>query len=78
MNYTFDIGWFFGGLAILIGGGLTVIFYKQISDGLANGVSSYDHVKLFGVIAIIVGCLIMANLHTFILGLILGLLGFGK
>lgn len=78
MSYSFDIGWFFAGLAILIGGGLTVIFYKQISDGLANGVSSYEHVKLFGVIAIVVGCLIMANLHTFVLGLIFSLFGFGK
>lgn len=78
MNYTFDIGWFFAGLAILVGGGLVVVFYKQISDGLANGVSSYDHVKLFGVIAIVVGFLIMANLHTFVLGLILGLFGIGK
>ena len=74
MNYTFDIGWFFGGIAITVAGALIVIFYKQISDGMANGVSSYDHVKLFGVIAIVVGLLITANLHTFILGAIFSLL----
>ena len=78
MNYAFDIGWFFGGLGIMVAGALVVIFYKQISDGLVDGVSSYEKVKLCGVIAIIVGFLIMANLHTFVLSLILGLLGIGK
>ena len=47
MEYSFSIGWLFGGLAIALAGGLIVIFYKQIADNLANGVSSYDHVKLF-------------------------------
>ena len=73
MNYTFDIGWFFGGNAITIAGALIVIFYKQIADGMVNGVSSYDKVKLFGVIAIIVGLLITANLHIFILSGIVSL-----
>ena len=73
MNYTFDIGWFFGGIAITIAGALIVIFYKQIADGMVNGVSSYDKVKLFGVIAIIVGLLITANLHIFILSGIVSL-----
>ena len=66
-NFTFDFGWMFGGLAIALAGGLIVIFYKQIADNLVNGVSSYDKVKLFGIITIIVGLVITANLHTFIL-----------
>lgn len=73
MNWTFDLGWFIGGLVILIAGGLVVIFYRQISDNLANGVRSYDRVKIVGIIAIIVGFLVTANLHTFILGAILSL-----
>ena len=77
MDYTFSFGWMFGGLAIALAGGLVVVFYKQIADNLANGVSSYDRVKLFGVIAIIVGLLATANLHTFILNLIVKLM-FGK
>lgn len=77
MDYTFSFGWMFGGLAIALAGGLVVVFYKQIADNLANGVSSYDRVKLFGVIAIIVGLLVTANLHTFILNLIVKLM-FGK
>ena len=64
----------FGGIAIVIAGGLIVIFYRQIAENLANGVSSYERVKLFGVITIIVGLLVTANLHTFLLGLIVQLL----
>ena len=74
MEYEFSLGWLFGGIAIVVAGALIVIFYKQIADNLANGVSSYDKVKLFGIIAIIVGLIITANLHTFLLGLLVNLL----
>lgn len=73
MNWTFDLGWFIGGLVILITGGLIVIFYRQIAHNLANGVSSYDRVKLVGIITIVVGFLITANLHTLVLSLIANL-----
>ena len=74
MEYEFSLGWLFGGIAIVVAGALIVIFYKQIADNLANGVSSYDRVKLFGIIAIIVGLIVTANLHTFLLGLLVNLL----
>ena len=77
MEYEFSLGWMFGGLLVALAGGLIVIFYKQIADNLANGVSSYDRVKLFGIITTVVGLLITANLHTFILKLLVNLL-FGK
>lgn len=77
MDFTFDFGWMFAGIVITIAGGLVVIFYRQIAEGLANGVSSYDKVKLFGVITVVVGLLVTANLHTFLLTLIIKLL-FGK
>lgn len=73
MDWTFDLGWFIGGLVILIAGGLLVVFHRQIGDNLASGVRSYDRIKLVGVITIIVGFLVTANLHTLILGAILGL-----
>ena len=69
MDFTFDFGWLFGGIVIAALGGMVVIFYRQIADNFANGVSSYEKVKLFGVIAIVVGLLIAANLHTLILSL---------
>ena len=77
MEYTFSIGWLFGGLAITLAGGLIVIFYKQIADNLVNGVSSYDKVKLFGVITIVIGLICTANLHTFLLGALVNLM-FGR
>ena len=74
MDFTFSFGWMAAGLAIALAGGLIVIFYRQIAENLANGVSSYEHVKLFGVITLIVGLLITANLHIFVLTLITNLL----
>ena len=70
MDFTFDFGWMIGGLLIAAAGGAIVFFYRPIAENLANGVSSYQHVKLFGVVTIVVGLLITANLHTFILTLI--------
>jgi hypothetical protein len=77
MDFTFSVGWLFGGLAIAAAGGAIVFFYRPIAENLANGVSSYEHVKLFGVVTIIVGFLIASNLMPLILGLIVNLL-FGK
>ena len=77
MDFTFDWGWMVGGLFIALAGALIVIFYKPIADNLVSGVSSYDKVKLFGIITIIVGLICTANLHTFILTAITNLI-FGK
>ena len=67
MDFTFSIGWMFGGLAIALVGGLIVFFYRPIAENLANGVSSYEKIKLFGVITIVVGFLVASNLMSFIL-----------
>ena len=67
MDYEFSIGWMFGGLVVALAGSLIVIFYKQIADGLAGGVSSYEKVKLFGIVTIILGLLITSNLLPAIL-----------
>lgn len=70
MDFTFDFGWMAGGLVIAAIGGAIVFFYRQIADNFANGVSSYDRVKLFGIITLVIGLLVTANLHTFLLELI--------
>lgn len=67
MDFTFDFGWMIGGVVIAAAGGAIVYFHKQIADNLASGVSSYEKVKLFGVITTVIGLIIMANLHTLIL-----------
>lgn len=74
MDFTFSFGWMAGGIAITIAGVLIVVFYRQIADNLVNGVSSYDKVKLFGIITAIVGLLVTANLHTLIITLVWNLL----
>ena len=73
MDFTFNFGWMFAGIAITIAGVLIVVFYRQIAETLANGVSSYNHVKLFGIITAIVGLLVTANLHLLILTLIVNM-----
>jgi hypothetical protein len=74
MQYTFDLGSFFLGLAIIVGGTCIAIFYRQVADNLAHGVSSYDRVKLFGILAIILGFLVATNLHTVLLTFLVGLI----
>lgn len=73
MDFTFSFGWMAAGIAIVIAGGLVVIFYRQISHSLADGVPSYDKVKRYGVIAVIVGLLVAMNLHVLVLTFIFGL-----
>ncbi len=77
MDFTFNLGWMFGGLGIALAGGLIVMFYRPIADNLVSGVSSYGRVKLFGIIMIVVGFLIASNLMSLILTGIVSLL-FGK
>ena len=67
MDFTFDFGWMIGGVVIAAAGGAIVYFHRQIADNFASGVSSYEKVKLFGIITTVVGLIIMANLHTLIL-----------
>ena len=67
MDWNFSFGWFFLGVLILIAGTLITVFYQQIANNMASGISSYQRVKLVGIITAIVGFLVMANLHTLIL-----------
>ena len=71
MDFTFSFGWMWGGVAIVAAGAAVVIFYRQIADGLANGVSSYETVKKVGLITVAVGMLVASNLHTFVLTLLM-------
>ncbi len=62
------------GLAITLAGALVVIFYRPIAENLANGVSSYEKVKLFGIIAVVIGLLTTSNLLLFVFNLLFGFL----
>lgn len=74
MDFSFSFGWMIVGLIIAAIGGAIVFYYRPIADNLANGVSSYDHVKQFGVVTVVVGLLVTANLHTFLLTIIVNLI----
>ncbi|MBR0415990.1 hypothetical protein IJI64_02380 [Candidatus Saccharibacteria bacterium] len=73
MDWNFSFGWFLTGVLILAAGTAITVFYQKIADNLASGPSSYEKVKLVGVIVAIVGFLVMANLHTLILTLFVNL-----
>lgn len=78
MDFTFNFGWLLGGLLIAAVGGAIVFFHQKIAENLANGVSSYEKVKLFGVITIVVGLIVAMNLHTLILTFIVNIIRGGK
>ena len=71
---TFNLGALFVGLIILITGGLMVIFHRPIAENIAHGVSDYDRIKLYGVITIAIGFLVMTNLHIVILSALVNLI----
>ena len=73
MDWNFSFGWFFAGVLILAAGTAITVFYQKIADNLAGGVSSYNKIKLIGIIIAGVGFLIMANLHTLVLSLFVNL-----
>ena len=74
MDYQFNFGWMAVGLAITLAGALVVVFYRPIAENLANGVSSYEKVKFFGIIAVVIGLLTTSNLLLFVFNLLFGFL----
>jgi len=71
--YNFLMEWKFSPLWLLIGiivmalGIAIIVFYNKIADNLFNGVSDYEKTKRYGLIAIVVGLILMTNTHTTIL-----------
>ena len=70
----YNIGYLFGGIALLVAGILIVVFHQKIADNLAGGFNSYNKVKLFGLGACGLGIIFIANLHIFILNFLLHLI----
>ena len=62
------------GLLIFIAGGAVIFFYKQISDNMLSGVSSYDRTKFWGIVIAVVGFIVMTNIHTLLLTLLVNLI----
>ena len=74
MYWEFSFGWFIAGILIMIAGVLVVRFHRQISDNLVNGFSSYEKVKLAGLIISGIGFIFMTCLHTTLIRLFLHLI----
>jgi len=74
MQWNFSFGWMIIGLIIVTISGLIVAKYQTISDNMLSGISSYDRVKFWGIIGIILGLSITANLHTYFLTILIKLL----
>jgi len=68
MAYEFSFASFFIGFLIVAAGAAFMIWHQVIADNLGSGVSSYQRFKFWAFITILVGFLVMANLHWFILG----------
>ena len=72
MNYEFSLGSFFFGLMIIIAGAVFMRFHQWVADNFGGGLGSYDRYKLYALITVIVGFLVMTNLHVVILRFLLG------
>ena len=77
MEYEISLNAFFTGLIILVVGVLLLRFHAVVADNLANGVSSYDKVKLYALLTCGLGVIVMINLHATLLNWFFGLF-FGR
>ena len=73
MVYTFSWSAFFIGGLILLGGAALVVWYRQIADTLGHGTVSYERYRLYGLLACLLGFIIMFNLHSLLLNWFFGL-----
>ena len=74
MEYTFSWGWLGIGVLILLAGAALTVWYRPIADNFGSGVVSYERFRLWGLIGVGVGILVMLNLHILLLGWMLGFL----
>lgn len=74
----YNIWWFLAGAISLTAGFVLTRFYKEVSDNLLSGASSYDRCKKVGVGACIIGFILIFNLHGMVLGLIGNLITGGR
>jgi hypothetical protein len=70
MDWNFDFGWMIIGLFLTAGGALMIYKSQLIAEHVFSSTSAIDRIKLWGVIIILVGLAVLANLHTLLLTLI--------
>ena len=74
MGWSFSFGWMFAGLLVMVAGALIVIYYQKVAESFLNGVTDYEKTKLIGIIVVIVGLILVTNLHTVLLTALVNLL----
>ena len=74
MGWSFSFGWMFAGLLVMVAGALIVIYYQKVAERFLNGVTDYEKTKLIGIIVVIVGLILVTNLHTVLLTALVNLL----
>lgn len=74
MGYEFSFGWALAGLGIMIAATIFLRFHQWVADNFGAGFADYEHYKLYALIAIGVGFLVMINLVPFLLNMIAGML----
>lgn len=58
----------------MVAGALIVIYYQKVAESFLNGVTDYEKTKLIGIIVVIVGLILVTNLHTVLLTAFVNLL----
>ena len=72
MEYEFNITWFIVGFLVTCLGGLLLRYHQWVADNFGGGIGSYDKYKLAALIVIGFGLISMVNIHTILLGWLLG------
>lgn len=74
MGWSFSLGWAFVGLLVMAAGALIVVYYQKFAENFLDGVKDYEKTKLIGVITVVVGLILLTNLHTVLLTAFVNLL----
>ena len=74
MGWSFSLGWALVGLLVMGAGALIIIYYQKFADNFLGGVKDYEKTKIIGIITIVVGLLLLTNLHTVLLTAFINLL----
>lgn len=72
MEYEFNTAWFVAGFIVVVLGGLFMKYHQWVADNFGGGIGSYDRYKLAALITVVLGLIFMVNIHTILLGWILG------
>ena len=71
--YTFSVSALVWGILIMALSAVFIRFHRKLADTFGGGVGSYERYKLWGLIGVGVGVLMMFNIPLFLLRLFFGI-----